>query len=70
MNEQRKKLIACVLIGLFLGAMGGYVAGSLITLNWVAHQVTSFIDVDVEGLGWAIYQYKNNIGECYGNRSN
>ncbi len=65
MNTQRKKLIVCVIMGLLVGLIFGYMIGVYSTIKTVAHIAGGFIDIDYELVEQAIMQYRGHIEYYY-----
>ena len=71
MNEQRKKLIAVLLIGLLLGFVVGFGVGAKTTLTWGIRIAKNFINIEIDEdmLANGIMNYKNNINKCFKNET-
>ena len=68
----RKLLIAAFIIGLLIGALGGYMWGVDSTMTWVSQKMIHFlyingikVDVNAGELKLALEKYKDNIDNCY-----
>ena len=60
-----KTIIIVGIICLIVGLLIGFASGSYITLKAVVKVASGFINIDMEKVNAAIYQYENNIGACF-----
>lgn len=60
-----KAIAIFIILSLLIGFMGGYAYGAVSSLNWVAKQVSKFVDVDEELIKDALLNKRSQI-ENYG----
>jgi len=69
-ETSRNRLFFRLLFLLLLTAsfIVGYILGTSITLYAVYDVASNFIDIDYDEVEKALFQYRNNIHDCYDNK--
>lgn len=62
-RNKNSKEIKVIIVSLIIGFLIGFIVGEAVILKSIA--IMSFGFLDAAKITKALYQYKNNIGNCY-----